>query len=1020
MKHKTTSPKSHFLGWSFLLGIIIILNIPFPAKATEEYRFERVLPTLRQPWYFDAPAQAIAVDGRGFVYLADAGADAWNHHCIQKFTSDGQFVTKWGSYGSGDGEFNVPSGIAVDGSGFVYVAESGNCRIQKFTPDGQFVAKWGSEGSGDGEFYVPHGIAVDGSGFVYVTDTYNYRIQKFTSDGRFVAKWGSWKDREVGEFDDVSGIAVDGSGFVYVGDTYSVMDARIQKFTPHGQFVTQWGSYGDGDGQFYEPYGIAVDGSGFVYVTDGGHSRIQKFTSDGQFVAKWGSEGSGDGEFSGTFGIAVDGSGFVYVADSSHSRIQKFTSDGQFVAKWGSEGSRDGEFNLPFGIAADGSGFVYVLDAGNDRIQKFTSDGQFVAKWGSEGSGDGEFWGPFGIAADGSGFVYVADKYNDRIQKFTAGGQFITKFGSSGAELGRLNWPRGLAIDEAGRVFVTDTENHRVQVFKPVTRISNNKAIIVAGGGPYQGNNLWDSTQMCANFAYRTLTYQGFTKESIYYLTSDTDLDLDSNGVLDDVDGDATTNNLQQAIINWASSADDVILYLIGPGGDGFFRMNATETLSASQLDSWLDQMQQTIFGKVTAIYDACESGSFLPSLTPPVGKQRITIASTSPGESAYFVTQGSISFSNYFWNHIFNGLAVYDAFNLTRQAIGQISGYQNPLLDGNGNGIGNEAADEVLARTTYIGNGTVIPGEAPVIGGVSPAQTINGASSALLYADNVTDADGIARVWAVITPPGFSSSSPDTPVTDLPILEMNLVGGNRYQGTSTAFTEPGTYNVAIFAMDRNGIISLPKQTTVSQQVPLNVSALATDLTGSPAVNTPVTITFTAQGSTSGNLYYQYLLASGYQTQNYGNWQILKDYSNENFLTWSPTTDDHYVIVAYVAQEMNSQIFHQAGLSIETQGNSASPIQITELTTTMGYPQSTGTAITLDTTATGGNGQLYYKYWYCKGIGGTRNVIRDYSTSSSCTWTPNEDGFYTVVVWVSDNQSETEYSIAGMTCTIGD
>ncbi|MFH0812980.1 MAG: NHL repeat-containing protein [Pseudomonadota bacterium] len=141
-----------------------------------------------------------------------------------------------------------------------------------------------------------------------------------------------------------------------------------------------------------------------------------------------------------------------------------------------------------------------------------------------------------------------------------------------------------------------------------------------------------------------------------------------------------------------------------------------------------------------------------------------------------------------------------------------------------------------------------------------------------------------------------------------------------------------------------------------SQTIPLNVSSLDTDLIGPPSVNTPVTVTFSAQGTTSGNLYYQYWLARGYQTADYGHWQKLKDWSSDNFILWTPTTNDHYVMVAYVAQEMNSQIFHQAGLGIETQGNSTNPIQITELTTTMGYPQGTGTAITLNTTAFGGNG----------------------------------------------------------------
>ena len=89
------------------------------------------------------------------------------------------YHTQLGSGGSGDGEFNYPSGVTVDSSGNVYVADSNNHRIQKFDSDGVFVTKWGSKGSGDGQFQQPSGIAIDSSGNVYVADSDNHRIQKF-------------------------------------------------------------------------------------------------------------------------------------------------------------------------------------------------------------------------------------------------------------------------------------------------------------------------------------------------------------------------------------------------------------------------------------------------------------------------------------------------------------------------------------------------------------------------------------------------------------------------------------------------------------------------------------------------------------------------------------------------------------------------------------------------------------------------------------------------------------------------
>ena len=86
---------------------------------------------------------------------------------------------KWGSLGSGDGQFSDPTGVAIDGSGNVYVADKGNSRMQKFDSSGTFLTKWGSLGSGDGQFSDPSGVAIDGSGNVYVADKGNSRIQKF-------------------------------------------------------------------------------------------------------------------------------------------------------------------------------------------------------------------------------------------------------------------------------------------------------------------------------------------------------------------------------------------------------------------------------------------------------------------------------------------------------------------------------------------------------------------------------------------------------------------------------------------------------------------------------------------------------------------------------------------------------------------------------------------------------------------------------------------------------------------------
>ncbi|MFH0828573.1 MAG: 6-bladed beta-propeller [Candidatus Kerfeldbacteria bacterium] len=98
---------------------------------------------------------------------------------VQKFTSTGTFLKKWGSGGTGPGEFNFPIKIAVGLDGTVYVTETNSDRVQMFTDEGVYLGQWGTHGSGPGQFNMPYGIALDESGCVYVTDHYNQRVQKF-------------------------------------------------------------------------------------------------------------------------------------------------------------------------------------------------------------------------------------------------------------------------------------------------------------------------------------------------------------------------------------------------------------------------------------------------------------------------------------------------------------------------------------------------------------------------------------------------------------------------------------------------------------------------------------------------------------------------------------------------------------------------------------------------------------------------------------------------------------------------
>ena len=271
----------------------------------------------------------VAVDASGTVYVADT----YNRR-IRKITPEGVATTLAGSgtYGFADGtgaaaQFGNPRGVAVDPSGTVYVADSGNHRIRKITPAGVVTTLAGSgvagfaDGSGTAaQFYNPYGVAVDPSGTVYVADWYNRRIRKITPEGVVTTLAGSisgYADGagEAAQFDSPIGVAVDASGTVYVADSN-----HIRKITPAGVVTTMAGStrgLADGTGsaaQFYAPRGVTVDSSGTVYVADTGNNRVRKITSAGVVTTLTGSVAAAH---EGPSGVAVDSAGAVYAADKN-------------------------------------------------------------------------------------------------------------------------------------------------------------------------------------------------------------------------------------------------------------------------------------------------------------------------------------------------------------------------------------------------------------------------------------------------------------------------------------------------------------------------------------------------------------------------------------------------------------------------------------------------------------------------------------------------------------------------------
>ena len=257
----------------------------------------------------------------------------------------------------------LPNGLAVDRHGNIYVGEDSaggvGGVVHVFDPQGKPLATWGGgPGSGEGQFNFITALAVDELGNVYIADFQNTRIQKFDARGQFLTQWRT--EPPAGP----EGIALDSAGHVYVVN-HGHHEHYLQKFDSSGNLLLEWGAYGTGPGEFIQSGGVGVDSRGNVYATDANNYRFQKFDSNGNFLAAFGSIGQGPGQFiAGPYGLAVDAAGNVYAPETS-GRVQKFDgTSGKLLAGW----DRTGVTRL---IATDDRGDIFIRDDNARTVVKY-------------------------------------------------------------------------------------------------------------------------------------------------------------------------------------------------------------------------------------------------------------------------------------------------------------------------------------------------------------------------------------------------------------------------------------------------------------------------------------------------------------------------------------------------------------------------------------------------------------------------------------------------------------------------
>jgi tripartite motif-containing protein 71 len=470
----------------------------------------------------------VQIDGSGNVYVADT-----SNNRIDVFNSNGVFEGTWGTGpGTGPGQFDRPTALVLDGS-TLFVSDSDNSRIEKWTvtasggtvsatfvsdlatapavsdPTGLAVDGsgnlWvanvgtdtvtefseatgalettiGSFGAGPGQFAfnsiydLREGLTITG-GHLFVCDPGNNRVEEFTTTGTFVSQFGGLP----------AGTLALPSGITQRGTTLYVADSnnhQVQEFSTTGTPGIRFGTLGTAAGQFQYPDGIAVDGSGNAYVADALNNNVQKWNaSTGTYEGlTFGSEGSANGQLFHPHGVAVDSSGNVYVADTGNNRVEEFTPTGAYTATFGT-GAAPAALNAPEGAAVDSSGDVYVADTGNNRIVEFSPSGTLLAAMGAVdnqiGTGNGQFYNPGGVAVGGNGNIYVADSLNARIQEVNPGLTTVLAVLAPGFGplVGQVNNPAAVVADSSGTLYVADTYNSRVETWPVATQPNGNTTI---------------------------------------------------------------------------------------------------------------------------------------------------------------------------------------------------------------------------------------------------------------------------------------------------------------------------------------------------------------------------------------------------------------------------------------------------------------------------------------------------------------------------------------------------------------
>ncbi|HET9849570.1 MAG TPA: IPT/TIG domain-containing protein, partial [Candidatus Dormibacteraeota bacterium] len=433
-----------------------------------------------------------------------------------------------------------PDGIAVDAAGNIYVAETSVQQVVKLDPvtgASAVIAGTGSSGiSGDGgpatqaQLYFPQGVAVDGSGNIFIADGSN-RVRKVDASTGIISTFagtgvggfsGDTGPANQAQLFEVSGLAFDANGNLFIADSGNNRIRRVDTTSPHViTTVAGNGTSGfSGDtgqaklAELQAPYGVWIAPNGSIDIADSNNERVREVSPTGVIntVAGNGTQGfSGDGGPATAASLNMptsavrDASGNLYIAD--HLRLRRVDGSTNTITTAAGNGtacgsSGDGGSGLqaqvcqPSGLAYDGAGDLFIADTNSNRVREVKTDGTIstVAGNGTAGfAGDNgaatsaELNAPRRVAVDAAGDLFIADTGNQVVRKVSAG-TITTIAGVHGvagyngdnqaATSAQLNNPWGIAVAADGSLYIADQSNNRIRKVSPSGTI-----ITVAGTG---------------------------------------------------------------------------------------------------------------------------------------------------------------------------------------------------------------------------------------------------------------------------------------------------------------------------------------------------------------------------------------------------------------------------------------------------------------------------------------------------------------------------------------------------------